>query len=127
MKRSRTAASFALLFSAIFASMVVLTTTALGDTKHITLHQPVMVGTVMLKEGDYSIKWDGVGPEVTVTFKRNGDTVATAPARLVMEKNPNRRSIETASNADDSRILTKIAFSKEALVFDQGAATGESK
>jgi hypothetical protein len=44
-----------------------------------------------------------------------------------MEKNPNRRSIETASNADDTRILTKIAFSKEALVFDQGAATGESK
>jgi hypothetical protein len=127
MKRSRTAASFALLFSAIFASMVVLTTTALGDTKHITFHQPVMVGTVMLKEGDYSVKWDGTGPEVTVTFKRNGDTVATAPARLVMEKNPNRRSIETADNGVSAKVLTKIAFSKEALVFDQGAAARESR
>jgi hypothetical protein len=128
MKRRHTAASFGLLFSAILASTVVLTTTALGrETKHITFDNPVMIGSVTLKEGDYAVKWEGMGPEVTVTFQKNGDTVATAPARLVMEKNRNRRSIETTTNSDSSRVLKKIAFNKEALVFDVPAASGESR
>jgi hypothetical protein len=109
-------------------STVVFTTTALGrETKHITIHDSVMIGAVTLKEGEYAVKWEGMGPEVTVTFEKNGDTVATAPARLVMAKNPNRRSIETTTTSDSSRVLTKIAFSKEALVFDVPAASGESR
>jgi hypothetical protein len=85
-----------------------------------------MIGAVTLEEGDYVVKWDGTGPEVMVTFEKNGDTITTAPARLVMEKNPNRRSIETVTGANASKVLKKIAFSKEALVFDVSAA-GESR
>jgi hypothetical protein len=86
-----------------------------------------MVGTVTLETGTYRVEWDGAGPEVLVTFKKDGDTVATASARLVSGKNPRSRIIETTTAADDSKVLKRIAFSEEALIFDLPGAKGESR
>src|SRR5262245_3800826 len=114
MKRIRTAA----LCSGIVVAMMALAMTAFGETKHMRFSEPLTVGGVELKAGFYSIKWEGTGPEVQVTFKKDGDVVATAPAKLVSEKNPNGRSIEFVTNPDDSKMVKKIAFHKEALIFD---------
>ena len=127
MKRRRTAPPLGLLCFAILASVIVFTSPVLGDTKHVILNEPAMIGGVKLEAGTYRVEWNGAGQEVQVTFKKDGDTVATAPARLVSGKNPNGRSIETLTVAGESRILKRIAFRKEALIFDVPDATGESR
>jgi hypothetical protein len=40
----------------------------------------VQVGGTQLKPGNYKVNWQGAGPDIQVTFLRNGKTVATVPA-----------------------------------------------
>lgn len=108
----------ALLFSAIFASMIILTSTALADSKHITFSEPVTVGSVVLEAGTYNVVWVGTGPEVQVSFKKRNKTLATTSARLVFEKSQHRRMVRTTRLPDNSRILEQISFSEETLIFD---------
>ena len=111
-----------LLFLALCASTVVLTSTARADSKTITFSEPVTVDGTVLKPGAYKVVWIGSEREVLVSFIRNGNTVATATARLTIEKS-RQRSITTKTMPDDARALTRLSFRHLTLFFD---GAGES-
>ena len=107
-----------LLFLGICASTVVLTSTARGaDSRTVTFSEPVTVDGTVLKPGTYKVVWIGSEPEVQVSFIKEGNTVATATARLAIEKGP-QRSITTKTMPDNSRALARLSFKHLTLFFD---------
>jgi len=125
MRMNRRAILLPLLLSAVLSSLIALTSTAFADTKHVTFYEAVTVGNVVLKPGDYQVKWIGSGPEVQVSFIRGDKTVVTVSARLVLEKRP-YRSTGTITGADNSSVLSRLSFTSKSLVFDQSDKLGES-
>ena len=106
-----------LVLSAMLSSLLTLAAPAFASSKEISFEYPIMVGNVVLKPGVYHVVWTGAGPVVEVSFIKGGKTVATAPARLVLEKSPDRK-IEMSSLPDNTRVLKRLVFSSKVLIFD---------
>src|SRR5207245_11457179 len=82
-----------------------------------------------LAAGDYSVNWDGAGPNVQASIMKGRNVVATVPAHLVdLDRAPGSDVAVTTSNADGSRSLTQIRFygKKAALAIGEEASKAES-
>jgi hypothetical protein len=79
----------------------------------------VQVGSTQLKPGNYKVRWQGTGPDIQVTFLRDGKTVATVPATL--KTNDGEVTQDDIVTDSANKTLTEIDFhrDKEALVFQQ--------
>ncbi|MGA8540904.1 MAG: hypothetical protein WB566_15480 [Terriglobales bacterium] len=80
----------------------------------------VQVGSTQLNPGKYKVEWQGTGPQVEVTFLRNGETVATVPGTLKMNDNQVTMDAVVIGTANSNvKTLQEIDFGhqKEALVF----------
>jgi hypothetical protein len=65
---------------------MLLTANAFAANKgYMQLQSPVMVGETQLPAGDYTVQWDGTGPDVELTIKRGKKVKATVPAKLASE------------------------------------------
>ena len=117
MKRRRGTFARSLLFLTILA---VLTSTVLADSKHVAFSDPVTVGGTVLKPGTYKVVWIGSGPDVQVSFMKGYTSVATASARLVLEKSPypHYRWTLMKTLPDNSRALMRLSFKNKSLLFD---------
>jgi hypothetical protein len=107
------------LFS-ILAVLSPLGVFARDNNQHsVDIPDALQVGGVQLQPGSYKVKWQGAGPDIQVTFLRDGKTVATVPATL--------KTNDVQVTQDDivtdlaTKTLTEIDFhhDKEALVFQQ--------
>jgi hypothetical protein len=79
----------------------------------------VQVGGTELKPGNYKVTWEGAGPDIQVTFLRDGKTVATVPATL--KTNDNQVTQDEIVTNTENQTLSEIDFrrDKEAVVFQQ--------
>jgi hypothetical protein len=85
---------------------------AAGNKGSMQLLDPVNVSGKQLPAGDYSVKWDGSGPNVEVNIMKGNKVVATTPARLIdLSTKPERDSAVVRNNDDGSRSLAEIHFS----------------
>jgi hypothetical protein len=84
---------------------------AAGNKGSMQLLDPVNVSGKQLPAGDYSVKWDGSGPNVEVNIMKGNKVVATTPARLIdLSAKPERDSAVVKNNDDGSRSLAEIHF-----------------
>jgi len=104
------------LFSLIATPLLALD----KSSKSITITEPIMISGTQLEPGYYRVDWEGTGPEVTVSFKEHGKTVATAPAKLLHEESRFDGAVETRAVSDSSKLLEAIRWKNKALVFSQG-------
>ena len=82
----------------------------------------VQIGTTKLKPGNYRVEWQGSGPAVEVSFRRNGKSVVTVPATFkTNDDQVTEDAIVTEATGAGTSTLKEIDFGhhKEALVFDQ--------
>ena len=79
----------------------------------------VQVGDTQLKPGNYKVEWQGTGPDVQVTFLRDGKAVATVPATL--KTNDDQVTQDDIVTNSENKTLSEIHFrrDKAALVFQQ--------
>ena len=80
----------------------------------------VTVSGKQLPAGDYSVKWDGNGPNVELNILKGSKIVLTTSARLIdLSQKPETDAAVVKNNTDGSRSLTEIHFSgkKYALAF----------
>lgn len=106
---------------ALLAALPVLSFAA--NKKTITLSDPVAVGTTVLKPGQYVVEWSGDGAQVPVKFEQNNKTLATAQATLKKQSSP-YDSVQLNSKAGSKeKVLNQINFTKETLVFQNGAGS----
>jgi hypothetical protein len=108
---------------------LLLATSAFAASKgSLQLHEAVNLSGKQLAAGDYTVKWDGNGPNVQASIMKGKNVVATVPARLVdLDRASGNNAAITTSNADGSRTLTQIRFSgkKSALTIGEGTAKAE--
>ena len=106
---------------------------AASNKGSMELLNPVTVSGKQLPAGDYSVKWDGSGPNVELNILRGNKVVATTPARLIdLTQTPSSNAAVVKSNDDGSRSLAEIHFGgkKYALAIGQETAmdgSGSSK
>ena len=109
---------------------LLLATSAFASNKgSLQLNEAVNVSGKQLAAGDYTVKWDGAGPNVQASIMKGRNVVATVPAHLVdLDRAPGSDAAVTTSNADGSRSLTQIRFSgkKAALAIGEEASKAES-
>ena len=90
---------------------------------------PVVVNGTQLPAGEYSVKWNGAGPNVEVSIMRGKNVVATVPARVIdLNESPSRDSLVTLVNDDGHKSLNEIRFAGKtrALAINAESAKAES-
>jgi hypothetical protein len=99
---------------------VLLATSAFAAANQgsMQLQDPVTVSGKQLRAGDYSVKWDGTGPNVELSILKGNKVIATTPARLIdLNEKSNHDAAVVQNNGDGSKSLAEIHFSgkKDAL------------
>ena len=92
----------------------------------VQLLDPVTVSGKQLPAGDYSVKWDGNGPNVELSILRGSKVVATTPARLIdLNQKTNGDAAVVKNNDDGSKSLSEIRFGgkRYALAIGQETAS----
>jgi len=110
---------------------LLLATAAFAANKgSMQLLDSVTVSGKQLPAGDYSVKWDGTGPNVALSIMKGKKVVAETSARLIdLSQTPASDSAVVKSNDDGSRSLAEIHFGgkKYALAIGQETAINGSK
>ena len=84
---------------------------AASNRGSMELMDPVTVSGKQLPAGEYSVKWDGSGPNVELNILKGNKVVATTPAWLVdLSQKSNSDSAIVQQNGDGSKSLTEIHF-----------------
>jgi hypothetical protein len=110
---------------------LLLATSAFAANKgSLEVSDPVTVSGKQLAVGEYTVKWEGTGPNVELNILRGKNVVATVPARMIeLDRSPDRNSAVTTVNGDGRKSLNEIRFSgkKYALAINAESAKAESK
>ncbi len=93
----------------------------------ISLSDSVQVGATDLKPGDYTLQWDGDGPDVQVKVLKGKNAVATVPAKLAQGTSGYANAITTRT-VGNVKTLDEVDFAggKQSLVFGEASATQSS-
>jgi hypothetical protein len=92
------------------------------NQRSVEIPEAVQVAGTRLQAGDYKVEWQGAGPQVQVSFLRNGKTVATVPGTLkTNDGQVGQDEILTDTSDANTKALKEIDFGrgKEALIFEQ--------
>jgi hypothetical protein len=95
---------------------------ARDNARSVEIVDAVQIGTTELKPGNYKVEWQGTGPAVEVSFRRNGKTVVTVQGTFkTNDDQVTQDAIVTEATGAGTSTLKEIDFGhhKEALVFDQ--------
>jgi hypothetical protein len=91
----------------------------------LSIGSAVQVAGKQLAAGEYTVKWDGVGPTAQVNISRDGKVVATVPARVVkLEQKPAHDSVETKTAGNGDRTITSIRFEGKTYALEIGEQSG---
>jgi hypothetical protein len=126
MKLSRNLFSVALA-SLLLGGSVFAATTAKGTLK---LFEPVTVQGKQLAPGQYTVEWNGEGPNVQLSIASGKNEVANVHARVVPVSPKNATSgYSSTKQQDGSSTLTNVFFQGktfELQIADQSASQGAS-
>jgi hypothetical protein len=108
---------------------LLLATSAFAANKgNLQVSDPVTVNGKQIGAGDYTVKWDGNGPNVELNILHGKNVVATVPARMVdLDQTPNRDSAVTVLSPDGHKSLNEIRFSGRKYAFAIGSQTAQAE
>ena len=79
------------------------------------------VGGKQLKPGDYTVTWDGDGPNVQLSVMKGSKVVTTVPAHIVaVDHSSPSNSIVAKENGDGTKSLSEIRFSGKKYALEVG-------
>ena len=106
---------------------LLLATSAFAANKgSLQVSDPVTVNGKQIGAGDYTVKWDGNGPNVELNILRGKNVVATVPARMVdLDRTATRDSAVTVLNSDGQKSLNEIRFSGKKYALAIGSQTAQ--
>ena len=94
----------------------------------VTFSDSVQVGTTDLKPGNYTLHWEGNGPDVQVKVLKGKNVVATVPAKLAQANGGQRADAIMTRTVGNVQTLDEVDFAggKQSLVFGEATATDSS-
>jgi len=109
-------------------ALLLATSVFAANKGSLQVSDPVTVNGKQIQPGDYTIKWDGDGPNVELNILRGKDVVATVPARMVdLARTPDRNSALTSINSDGHKSLTEIRLSGKKYALAIGSETAKAE
>ena len=94
----------------------------------LQVDNPVTINGKPLAAGEYTVKWDGAGPNVELNIMRGKNVVATVPARMLdLEQSPVRDSIITSVNSEGHKSVNEIRFSGKKYAFAVNAESAKAE
>jgi hypothetical protein len=112
------------ILAALFVMAVSVAVGAPKNKKTINIGEVTHVGSVTLQPGDYTIEWNGIGPDVQVSFSRGKNTVVTVPATLESAQNPNEIACAYHTEESGARSLVAIETNHATLRFNTTDVAG---
>jgi hypothetical protein len=110
-------------------ALLLATSVFAANKGSLQVSDPVTINGKQIPAGEYTVKWDGAGPNVEINILRGKNVVATVPARMIdLNQSPDRDSAVTVLNDDGHKSLSEIRFSgkKYALAVGSESAKAES-
>ena len=94
----------------------------------LRVDNPVTINGKPLAAGEYTVKWDGAGPNVELNIMKGKNVVATVPARMLdLEQSPVRDSIITSVNSEGHKSVNEIRFSGKKYAFAVNAESAKAE
>jgi len=94
----------------------------------LQVDNPVTINGKPLAAGEYTVKWDGAGPNVELNIMKGKNVVATVPARMLdLEQSPVRDSIITSVNSEGQKSVNEIRFSGKKYAFAVNAESAKAE
>jgi hypothetical protein len=113
----------------VLGSALLLATSAFAASKGaLQLTAPATVAGKQLAAGDYTVKWDGNGPNVQLEILKGKNVVATVPAQVVtLDHESNYDSAVVNTDGSGGRVLSQIRFSGKKMALSvAGEGSGSS-
>jgi len=110
-------------------ALLLATSVFAANKGSLQVTDPLTVNGKQLAAGDYTVTWEGAGPNVELNILHGKNIVATVPARMVDLNNAaNRNAAVTRINDNGGKSLDEIRFSgkKYALAIGSETAKAES-
>jgi hypothetical protein len=104
-------------FATLFTAMLSVRAKAAPNKATINLVEPTIVGGVILQAGEYTIEWNGPGPNVQVNFSRGNKTIATVAATVQATRNRDNLSVMYHTEESGARSLVEIETNHATLQF----------
>jgi hypothetical protein len=113
----------------LLGSALLLATSGFAANKGtLEVANPVTVNGKSLPAGEYTVKWDGAGPNVDLNIMKGKNVVATVPAHMLdLEQSPSRDSVVTSTNSDGHKALSEIRFSGKKYAFAVNAESAKAE
>jgi hypothetical protein len=98
-----------------------------ANKKSVKLFDAATIGGTLLKPGEYSVVWEGEGPNVELKVMQGKKVVATVPAHSVDLKHaPDSDGTSTKTNADGGRAVSQIFFRGQTQAFEVNLAGSQT-
>jgi hypothetical protein len=113
--------------SALLGVALLATAAFAANKASVQFSDPVAVGGKALAAGNYTVTWEGNGPNVDVSIAHGKEVVAKTSARLLdLPKASNRNALVTKSNPDGTRSLTQIQLEGKKFALELGESTSQA-
>jgi hypothetical protein len=108
---------------------LLLAATAFAANKgSLQFNDPVTVSGQQIAAGEYTVKWEGTGPNVEVNILRGRSVVATVPAHMVdLDRVAQRDSAITVVSDNGRKSLSEIRFSGKKYALAIGAESAKAQ
>jgi len=94
----------------------------------LTTMADVTINGKVVPAGDYTLRWEGTGPNVQLNILKGKALVATTTARRVdVDKSPSSDAAVVKANDDGSRSLAEVRFAGKKYVLVLGGAETTSE
>jgi hypothetical protein len=101
-----------LTYVLISFTMLFATAALAANKGHLQIRSATMVGETQLPAGEYSVQWEGTGPDVELKIKRDNKVKATVSAKVMPLDQPfQANAVLLDTDGDGSRKLREIRFS----------------
>lgn len=112
------------------AALLLAATAFAGSNSHkgpIALGDTVQINGKQVPAGDYTLMWDGDGPNVNVRFLRDGKEIASTTATVTQLDTKALQNQADVKKSGDSNELTAVRFSGRKYQLDISSTSSEAK
>jgi len=94
----------------------------------LQVDDPVTVNGKQLAAGEYTVKWEGAGPNVDLNIMKGKNVIATVPAHMLdLEQSPSRDAVVTSTNSNGQKSVSEIRFSGKKYAFAVNAESAKAE
>ena len=104
----------------LLLAMILFATTAFAANKaSLRVFDPVTVNGQSLPAGNYTLSWEGNGPQVDLTIIQNKKVLITTPARLLnLSATTQQTTVLSKIGANGERAVSQIQLGGKNFAFD---------